>query len=212
MGSRGRDGRRARNHGARPAHRDDHSLPRAASRESLPREEAQTRLRPAPRTPQGRNGQRRDRLGGPGPVLSYWDSAYIAKFYLDEPESDRVRALGETEGEASCSRFGYLETVSVFHRKMREGAVSPAGLRELCGQLEEDTDAGLWTWLPVSPSVLLLAGATLRALPKAVVLRAGDALHLATARANGIQKVFSNDVRLLSAAHYFEITGSHPAR
>ena len=32
--------------------------------------------------------------------MSYWDAAYVAKFYLDEPESDRVRALAEAEGEA----------------------------------------------------------------------------------------------------------------
>ncbi len=144
--------------------------------------------------------------------MSYWDSAYIAKFYLNEAESDRVRALGESEGQASCSRFGYLETVSVFHRKMREGTISPGGLRELCSQLEEDSDAGLWTWLPVSPAVLGFASATLRQLPKGVVLRAGDALHLATARSNEIEKVFSNDVRLLSAAHHFGVTGSDPAR
>ncbi len=143
--------------------------------------------------------------------MSYWDAAYIAKFYLDEPESDRVRALAEAEGEASCSRFGYLETVSVFHRKMREGIFRPADLRELCNQLEADSEAGLWSWLPTSPAVIQLAGTTYRRLPKSVALRAGDALHLATARVNGIARVFSNDKRLLSAARYFDVSGSDPA-
>lgn len=142
--------------------------------------------------------------------MSYWDAAYVAKFYLDEPESDRIRALAEAEGEASCSRFGYLETVSVFHRKMREGTFRPVDLRELCRQLEADSEAGLWSWLPVSPAVLELASATLSSLPKGLALRAGDALHLATARVNEIAKVFSNDVRLLSAARYFEVSGSNP--
>jgi len=144
--------------------------------------------------------------------VSYWDAAYLAKFYLNEPESDRVRALAEVEGEASCSRFGYVETVSVFHRKLREGTFGPAAYRELCAQLEADCEAGLWTWLPVSPAVLQLAASTLRGLPKGVALRSGDALHLATARANGIGHVFSNDVRLLGAARYFEIAASDPAR
>ncbi len=143
--------------------------------------------------------------------MSYWDAAYIAKFYLDEPESDRIRALAEAEGEASCSRFGYLETVSVFHRKMREGTFRRAELRELCDQLEADSAAGLWSWLPVSAAAIELAGATCRDLPKGVTLRAGDALHLATARVNEISKVFSNDARLLSAARYFEAAGSDPA-
>ena len=34
---------------------------------------------------------------------------------------------------------------------------------------------------------------------------------LATARANGIASVYSNDARLLSAARYFELSGSDPA-
>lgn len=144
--------------------------------------------------------------------MSYWDAAYVAKFYLNEPESDRVRALAEAEGEASCSRFGYLETVSVLHRKLREGAYREAVYREVCAQLEADCEAGLWTWLPVSPGVLQLAASTLRSLPKGVVLRSGDALHLATARASGIARVYSNDVRLLGAARYFEVAASNPAR
>ena len=144
--------------------------------------------------------------------MSYWDAAYIAKFYLDEPESDRVRGLAEAEGEASCSRFGYLETVSVFHRKLREGAFRPADLRELCDQLEADTEAGLWSWLPVSPAAIQLASTTFRSLPKGVTLSSGDALHLATARANDIANVFSNDARLLAAARYFGVSGSDPAR
>ncbi len=144
--------------------------------------------------------------------MSYWDAAYVAKFYLDEPESDRVRALAEAEGEASCSRFGYLETVSVFHRKLREGVFRPVDLREICDQFEADSEAGLWSWLPVSPAVIQLASATYRGLPTGAVLRAGDALHLATAHANGIATVYSNDARLLSAARYFGVSGSDPAR
>lgn len=144
--------------------------------------------------------------------MTYWDAAYIAKFYLEEPESDRVRALAESEGEAACSRFGYLETVSVFHRKMREGAFGPRDLREICRQLDDDGEAGLWTWLPVSPAVFQLASSVFRSLPRSVILRAGDALHLATARANDLERVYSNDARLLAAARYFEVRGSDPAK
>ena len=34
-------------------------------------------------------------------------------------------------------------------------------------------------------------------LPRHVFLRTGDAVHLVTARQNGLQEVFSNDERLL---------------
>lgn len=143
--------------------------------------------------------------------MSYWDTAYIAKFYLDEPESDRIRALAEAEGEASCSRFGFVETLSVLHRKVREGAFGVKAMREISLQLEADSEAGLWTWLPVSQAVLEVAGSTCRELPKGIALHAGDALHLATARVNEISKVYSNDARLLSAARYFEVSASNPA-
>ncbi len=58
---------------------------------------------------------------------------------------------------------------------------------------------------------LNLRDATYRTIPKSVALRAGDALHLATARANEIARVYSSDVRLLSAARYFVVAGSDPA-
>lgn len=64
----------------------------------------------------------------------------------------------------------------------------------------------------MSQAVTELARATFRGLRKNVALRAGDALHLATARVNEITKVFSNDVRLLSAARYFGVSASDPAR
>lgn len=143
--------------------------------------------------------------------MSYWDAAYIAKFYLDEPESDRVRALAEEEGVATCSRLGYVETMSVFHRKAREGAFGRRALEELCLQLEEDGEAGLWTWLPVSSAVLELAGRVYRKLPSSVLLRAGDAVHLATARLAEAGILYSNDTRLLAAARYFEVSARNPA-
>ena len=46
--------------------------------------------------------------------MSYFDSAYIAKFYVDEPESDTVRRLAET--------LGRVEVAGVFHGKWREDA------------------------------------------------------------------------------------------
>ena len=55
--------------------------------------------------------------------MSYFDSAYIAKFYLNEPESDAVRRLAESLGHVHCSALGSVEVEGVFHRKWREGAI-----------------------------------------------------------------------------------------
>lgn len=63
--------------------------------------------------------------------MLYFDSAFIAKFYLQEPESDAVRALtGESPGVVSLI-IGRLETELVFSRNLREGALT-AGGHEVC--------------------------------------------------------------------------------
>ena len=41
--------------------------------------------------------------------MSYFDSAYIAKFYVDEPDSDAVRQLAESLGHVHCCALGLPE-------------------------------------------------------------------------------------------------------
>ena len=48
--------------------------------------------------------------------MIYFDAAYIAKCYLNEPGAERVRAMARTaEGLASCE-WGRLEFASIVHR------------------------------------------------------------------------------------------------
>ena len=58
--------------------------------------------------------------------MIYLDAAYIAKFYVDEPNSERVRAFLVTAQPAASCVHAIAELASVFHRKLREGTV---GLR-----------------------------------------------------------------------------------
>ena len=87
-------------------------------------------------------------------MMVYFDSAYIAKFYLSEPESDRVRHLAELEGKVCCSTIGRVETAQVFHRKLREGQATKAECAALFDQFEADCEAGLWTWLPLTDDLV----------------------------------------------------------
>lgn len=49
--------------------------------------------------------------------MIYFDSCYIAKFYLAEPDSPNVIALTQRGDGVSCALHGKAEVVAVFHRK-----------------------------------------------------------------------------------------------
>lgn len=137
--------------------------------------------------------------------MSYFDSAFIAKFYLDEPESDAVRALAERLGRVCCNTFGRLEVASVFHRKWREGAFGAAAYKELSAQFDDDCVAGVWTWLPISPALIEVASKALPRLPKTTFLRSSDLLQIVSAREHGLKEIYSNDRHLLAAARHLNV-------
>ena len=137
--------------------------------------------------------------------MSYFDSAYIAKFYVNEPESDAVRQLAESLGRVHCCALGRIEVTSVFHRKWREGIFTEGEFREVTAQFADDCVAGLWTWLSVTDSLIANTAESIRSLSKRVVIRSADALHLVCAREHGLRRVYTNDRHMLLAAAAFGI-------
>lgn len=85
--------------------------------------------------------------------MIYLDAAYIAKFYVDEPDSERVRAFLVTAQSAASCVHALAEVASVFHRKLREGTVPQMDFDLFCAQFQVDCAASLWTWLPLSESL-----------------------------------------------------------
>ena len=137
--------------------------------------------------------------------MVYFDSAYIAKFYLSEPESDRVRTLAEREGKVCCSTIGRVETAQVFHRKLREGKATKAECAALFDQFEADCESGLWSWLPLTDDLVASAARRFRELPAKVLIRSADAIHLVSAQEHGLDAIYTNDGRVLAAASEFGI-------
>ncbi|OGA45948.1 MAG: hypothetical protein A3G25_01230 [Betaproteobacteria bacterium RIFCSPLOWO2_12_FULL_63_13] len=137
--------------------------------------------------------------------MSYFDSAYIAKFYVDEPESDAVRRLAETLGRVHCCALGRVEVAGVFHRKWREGAFSKREFHEVSAQFTDDCAAGLWIWLSVTDRLVVNAAESLRTLSKRITICSADALHLACAREHGLRRVYTNDKHMIRAAPVFGI-------
>ena len=139
--------------------------------------------------------------------MVYFDSAYIAKFYLLEPESGRVRSLAEREGKVCCSGIGRVETAQVLHRKLREGKATKAECAALFDQFETDCELGLWTWLPLTDDLVASAARRFRELSPKVPLRSADAIHLVSAREHGLDAIYTNDARVLAASSAFGIRG-----
>lgn len=139
--------------------------------------------------------------------MVYFDAAYIAKFYLDEPDSLRVREFAEEDGEVVCSVHGRVELLTAFHRKLRERAISEKAFSMICEQFESDCQSHVWSWLPISGKLVADLSARLPQVSARIFLRSGDAIHLASAREHGFREIYSNDRHLLAAAPAFGLRG-----
>jgi predicted nucleic acid-binding protein len=139
--------------------------------------------------------------------MIYCDTAYLLKYYLDEPGSDAVRQLIDRQTGVSSLSLARLELQAAFHRKLREGLIEAKTHRALVAQLADDHRDGLWSWLAVDDDLLDQAARRFAPLPANVFLRASDALHLTCAREHGFREIHSNDQHLLAAARHFGLKG-----
>jgi predicted nucleic acid-binding protein len=140
----------------------------------------------------------------------YFDSALVAKFYLNEPGRDDVRRIAKQSGVVVSSGIAVAEVSAAFHRKLREDAVDRRVFKALQGQFEHDVEAGLWKLIPPTEAILQRVRALFATLNKSVFLRSLDALHLVTARIEGFDRVYSNDKHLLKACASVGLTGIDP--
>ena len=139
--------------------------------------------------------------------MIYCDTAYLLKYYLEEPGSGPVVDLINRQTSVSSLALARLELQAAFHRKLREGLINPKIHRVLVAQLADDHRDGLWTWLEVDDRLVDQASHRFASLPANVFLRASDALHLACAKEHGFREIYSNDQHLLTAAKHFGIKG-----
>lgn len=139
--------------------------------------------------------------------MRYFDSAYVARCYLPEAGHAEVSALATRSQRISSAAIARLEVVAVFHRKLREHAISAAVHRELHRQFTADISAGVWHLLPATDALLVKAQTAFENLSPAVFLRAADCLHLVTAGEAGFAEIYSNDRHLLAAASHFGLKG-----
>ena len=139
--------------------------------------------------------------------MIYFDSCYLAKLYLMEPDSRAVRARASAAGRIVCCIIGWGEVISTFHRHLREGRLSQREFQLLTEQAEADVQGDVWHPLPLTTRLVETQVRVMKALPPSVYLRSADALHLACAASAGLGDIYSSDQRLVAAAPHF---GLHP--
>jgi len=139
--------------------------------------------------------------------VTYFDTGYLAKCYVDEPGSAEVRALAEERERIACSIYGRMELHAALHRKVRERNLTRRQLEVVLRQLELDEEQGLWAWIPLTEAIIASVAAAFRTLPSSVFVRTGDAIHLVTARGQSLSELFSGDAHMLSAAPHFALVG-----
>ena len=137
----------------------------------------------------------------------YFDAAYIAKCYLNEPGAERVRDLARQARGLCSADFGRLEFTCIIQRHRSEGRLTARHAREVFQEFEEDEVNAVWRWLPVNTDLVRATCERVRQLPASTFLRTGDALHLACAREFGFKKVYTNDRHMLAGASHFGISG-----
>src|SRR5437016_2437012 len=135
----------------------------------------------------------------PAPAPAYFDSALIAKFYLNEAGRESIRALAKRAGSVVSSGIAAAEVSAAFHRKLREGAIDRNTFKALQGQFQHDLAGGLWSLVSPTEALLEEVRTLFSRLDESVFLRSLDALHLVTAAAERFDIIYSNDRHLLAA-------------
>ena len=139
--------------------------------------------------------------------MIYFDAAYVAKCYLNEPGADRVREVAYgADGLASCE-LARLEFASIVNRHVREHHVTRREMTAILKDFEEDEQNGVRRWFAVTSELLERARTAVLDIRSTIFLRAGDALHLAYAEEQGFEDVYTNDHHMLKAARHFHLTG-----
>lgn len=142
----------------------------------------------------------------------YFDTAYVAKCYLNESDGAGVRALARSASGLATSAWCRAELASVFHRHLREGGLKRSHVSLLIEMFDTDVGNGVWHLIPLSDDLLRAVASRIARLPRSVYIRGGDAVHLASADAAGFTEIWTNDRHMLAAAPHFGLVGRTASR
>jgi predicted nucleic acid-binding protein len=139
--------------------------------------------------------------------MIYFDTAYIVKCYIHERGSPEVRNLLHQQQAIGSCALARVEFATSVLRAVRERRLDHRAIATVFSILDEDEQSGVWNWFALSPALLEDTFRNLRRLAPEVIIRAGDAIHLACAREHGFREIYTNDRHLIAAARHFGLNG-----
>jgi predicted nucleic acid-binding protein len=139
--------------------------------------------------------------------MYYFDSTYVAKCYLNDPDSDRVHELVRQPVELYSSALCIPEVSCAIHRRYREHLLSRKQAQQLFAAFRAHVEGGTWSLVPISEGLLWDVHEALRRLNSKVFLRSGDAIQLVSAQRSGFGEIWTNDRHMLEAAPHFRLRG-----
>jgi uncharacterized protein len=125
-------------------------------------------------------------------VSVFADTSALAKWYLNEEQSDRFAAFMVRIGEAAISRLAIAEMRSLLNRRLRAREISPRVQRDIVHAFEQDIQMGYLAVHPLDDLQVRRAIDILRELSN-IPVRTLDALQLAAAQELGTNLLATAD-------------------
>ena len=129
----------------------------------------------------------------------YVDTSALAKWYVNEAQSEEVEAFLLENCPVYISLLTKVEMHSLMARRTRERHIDPMTQAKILASFEGDIAAGHLVLMPQTVQSFLMAESLVGAHPD-IPLTTLDALHLGTIRANEIEALATADKVLARAA------------
>jgi hypothetical protein len=130
----------------------------------------------------------------------YVDTSALAKWYLNEPFSEKFESFIQQQSTAVISRLTVVEFRCLLARRRRAGEITKAVETRVFNTFEEDIRAGFLQIHPVADEHLIAALALITRLAR-FPLRTLDAMHLAIAQGIRVRHLATADRTMASAGN-----------
>ncbi|WGZ94365.1 MAG: type II toxin-antitoxin system VapC family toxin [Candidatus Thiothrix putei] len=134
-------------------------------------------------------------------MKTYLDTSALAKWYLNEQESERFAAWMIEQDDTHISTLTVTELRCLLARRERTKELGEASAQQIFATFERDIEQGFLILHEVGNDDLIAARQLIDRVGN-IPLRTLDAMHLAIAECNDMESMASADKVMLDAADY----------